>query len=138
MATLLKEAKEFLVPKITTHAGKPGKIVQDQLPSVSGNAEVLDKVILSVLSPQAERSQTRASIDTAEVADVVANLITDMSLSSEGLTDVSSHAQVNQVLKCLQPHNRERSSRDRITRFAAGDLPGYHMNNTMSGIQITG
>ena len=46
-----------------------------------------------------------------------------MSLLSKGLMDVSSHAQVNQVLKCLQPH-REQPSKDRSKRFAAGDLPG--------------
>ena len=72
-----KKTKEFLVPKLTTDAGKPGKIVQDELPSVSGNAELFDKVILSVLGPQAESSETCTSIDTAEVADAVANLIMD-------------------------------------------------------------
>ena len=112
MATLLKKAKEFLIPKLTIDAGKPGKIVQDELPSVSGNAEVFDKVILSVLGPQAEHSHTHTSIDTAEVADAVANLITDISLSSKRPTDLRSRAKVNQVLRSLQPH-RERPSKDK-------------------------
>ena len=81
-----------------------------------------DQVIDLILGPVPNSSVAVSNVDETctlpEVDAAYANLLTDLSTENESLIARNIHS----VLKGLQPY-RERPSKDRSRRFAAGEIP---------------
>ena len=83
-----------------------------------------DQLIDSSLGPLTQPSAVNVSVDP-ELASVYANLLTDLVLNND---EPILRKNIRSVLKGLQPY-REKPSKDRSKRFAAGDIP---FNSTIS------
>ena len=132
MAEALKAVKQFDQPKLAIDFSKPQKLVKEALHVSTTNVDVnlFERLITSVLGPisnvtNANNDSSQNQTATADVGTAIANLLSDISLcsSDEDVPQVDTRGNVTKALKLLQPH-RERPSKDRSKRFAAGELHG--------------
>ena len=86
---------------IQLEPGKPRDIVFYELPSSPGHTTAfIDQLIHSILGPPINVSQHHdqpalATADASDIADAIANVITDITLSEEGMVELDSQRKVN-------------------------------------------
>ncbi len=126
MAKVLKKAKEWDHPKLgLEQCVPPPHIITDEKdfticrPPLS----IYDDIISNTLGPTTavDPNQT-ASPQEPDTTNACANLIMDTDVSLMDGDNTISQNKVTRFLKHLQPH-REKPSKDRDKRFAAGELP---------------
>ena len=129
MAKELRRHKEWGKPKLCIEVAEGNvNVLQDADTLANPDPELPAKLIQHILGSVEEYVQNSDS-GPEEYSEAVAALITDMTVESRGSTPVSKGSiehdgksiPVSHILKDMQPH-REKPSKNRGTRFAAGEL----------------
>lgn len=129
MADTLINYKEWDKPRIcTSMLPSELKVLSKsaQIPSTD-TSNVVDQLIKARLGPTPD-PDTHGENNSEQYQQAIANLITDINITDQNATVAHGCVEQNgrktkvaSILRDLQPH-RERPSKDRATRFAAGDM----------------
>ena len=119
MAKKLKDQKKWEKPSIAIECASSIELVKaSKLEIAVHSALPHDDIIFSLLGPLCLPSEENPS-EVPETGSAYANLLTDVSFESDELVSAKD---ITSVLKGLQPY-REKPSKDRSKRFAAGEIP---------------
>ena len=145
MADTLKKNNEWDKPKLcfSPPPAKLNLILQPKKNQPVDTESIISQIVLARLGPAQENNYTQES-GSDEYHLALSHLITDINITDfyagetsdqtvvEGCVDCNGERKhVSSLLKDLQPH-RERPSKDRAKRFAAGDIssdqpiPAHH------------
>lgn len=120
MAKTLKQNKKWEKPNISIDYNSAITLIKSNQSEIVSNSPLLhDKLISFLLGPVPQPCASNTS-EEPELASAFANLLTDLTVSDDD--QLVSKRNVRKVLKGLQPY-REKPSKDRAKRFAAGELP---------------
>ena len=124
MVAILKEKNEWDSPTITIEPLPSNlSLLAEGVPLAAPAGQDLDCLIDRILGPSNTVPVTHPDDQNgSNIADAYANLLTDTSLDEIQDECTVSAKQVQSMLKDLQPY-REKPSKDRSKRFAAGELP---------------